>query len=128
LQNDQLNKIFEVIGTPQKEEDYQFIKTEAGIKYLKSFPERERLDLKEKYPGTDDRGIAILTRMLEFNPEKRISAEEALKDSYFDEIRIPENETMEPPEIDLFFDSEDVKEVEIRDILIEELKKNTKEL
>ena len=30
--------------------------------------------------------------MLEFSPIKRITAEEALKDPYFDEIRIPEQE------------------------------------
>jgi len=28
--------------------------------------------------------------MLEFNPNKRISAEEALKDSYFNDVRIPD--------------------------------------
>jgi hypothetical protein len=42
--------------------------------------------------------------MLEFNPSKRITAEEALMDPYFDEIRIQEQETMEPCDIDLFFD------------------------
>jgi hypothetical protein len=30
--------------------------------------------------------------MLEFSPIKRISAEDALKDPYFDEIRLPEQE------------------------------------
>ncbi len=42
------------------------------------------------YPAVDDRGIELLQKMLEFNPERRISAEEALKDSYFDEIRLEE--------------------------------------
>jgi len=30
--------------------------------------------------------------MLEFSPAKRITAENALKDPYFDEIRLPEQE------------------------------------
>jgi mitogen-activated protein kinase 1/3 len=67
-----------------------FIKDEKAMKYLKSFPQKEKYDLFDKYPGTDERGIKLLYRMLEFNPSKRISAEEALKDSYFDEIRITE--------------------------------------
>lgn len=39
--------------------------------------------------------------MLEFNPQKRISAEEALKDEYFDDVRIPEQEELDICEIDL---------------------------
>jgi hypothetical protein len=30
--------------------------------------------------------------MLEFNPIRRITAEDAIKDSYFDDIRLPEQE------------------------------------
>lgn len=42
------------------------------------------------YPAVDKRGIELLNSMLEFNPNKRISAEDALKDEYFDEIRMEE--------------------------------------
>jgi serine/threonine protein kinase len=42
------------------------------------------------YPGTDVRGLKLLQQMLEFNPTKRLTAEEILKDSYFDDIRIQE--------------------------------------
>lgn len=38
LKNDQLNKIFDVIGTPQQDEDLNYIKSEKAIKYIKSFP------------------------------------------------------------------------------------------
>ena len=59
------------------------------------------MDLEEKYPGTKSEGLCILSRMLEFNPEKRISAEEALKDSYFDEVRIKAQEEFEVCDINL---------------------------
>lgn len=62
------------------------------------------MDLEDKYPGTNPEALKILSSMLEFNPNKRISAEEALKNPYFDEVRIPEQETFVPCEIDLHFD------------------------
>lgn len=55
-----------------------FIQQENAIKYIKTFPKRAKLDLQEKYPGTNEDGIALLSRMLEFNPDKRISCKEAL--------------------------------------------------
>jgi serine/threonine protein kinase len=57
---------------------------------VKSFPPCERIDLKVLYPGTEDQGISLLYKMLEFNPNKRITAEQAIKDPYFDDIRLPE--------------------------------------
>jgi hypothetical protein len=41
-------------------DDLDFIKQENCIKYIKSFPKREKQDLEDKYPGTDPKGIQIL--------------------------------------------------------------------
>jgi len=59
------------------------------VRRLKSKPQA---DLSEKYPATDLSGISLLKRMIEFNPNKRPTAEEALADPYFDDIRLPEQE------------------------------------
>ena len=77
------------MGTPS-EEDMNFIKIEGFKQYIKTFANKERMDLREKYPGTDVRGLKLLEKMLEFNPDKRITAEDALKDEYFDDVRILE--------------------------------------
>ena len=73
-----MGKIFEVIGTPEGLDDLDFIQQDNAIKYIKSFPKRAKLDLQDKYPGTDEAGLALLSKMLEFNPDKRISCKEAL--------------------------------------------------
>lgn len=101
--NDQLGKIFQVIGTPQ-EKDMEFIRhDEKACKYLKLFKPCQPENLKEKYPGAGDRGLEMLSRMLCFNPSDRISAREAIDDEYFDEVRLDEQEQFEKCDIDLSF-------------------------
>lgn len=68
------------------------------------------------YPGTDSHGIKLLERMLEFHPDKRITAAEAILDSYFDEIRLPEQERYEPPKIDLSIDENDCQDLTIQEL------------
>jgi len=63
--------------------------------------------------------------MLEFDPRKRISAEEAIKDTYFDEIRLPDQEVRNSTEINLEFDEagmEDLPMDELRKLIINEMK------
>ena len=61
--------------------------------------------MADVYPGTDPRGLELLSRMLEFNPCKRISAAEAIMNDYFDDIRLPEQEELAPPIFDLSIDN-----------------------
>ena len=61
--------------------------------------------MADVYPGTDPRGLELLSRMLEFNPCKRISAAEAIMNDYFDDIRLPEQEELAAPIFDLSIDN-----------------------
>ncbi len=64
--------------------------------------------------------------MLEFNPHKRISTEDAINDEYFDDIRLPEQEIFDTPNINLKVDDagkEDMPTEELRKLIIEEMKK-----
>lgn len=63
--------------------------------------------------------------MLEFNPNKRITAAEAIADAYFDDIRLPEQEKFEPPQIDLSIDdlgNETLSIEELKKLVFEALK------
>ena len=67
-----------------------------------------------------------MLKMLEFSPIKRITAENALKDSYFDDIRLPEQEVFISGDeancdIDLQFDDEELPLEELRRLIIEEI-------
>ena len=64
--------------------------------------------------------------MLEFNPNKRPSAQQALEDPYFDDIRLPEQERFETPIINLPVDDEgrsDLPLEELRRMIADEITK-----
>lgn len=91
--DDQLNIIFDVIGTPSPEEPLEdFLETQDAVDHVRKMAPRPSEDLAAKYPASESVGIHLLRRMLEFNPGKRPTAEEALQDPYFDDIRLPEQE------------------------------------
>jgi mitogen-activated protein kinase 1/3 len=79
------------------------VNREEAKRYLKCFRPCKPIDLSTKYPGVDNEGLDLLKKMLCFNPNKRISANEAIKDQYFDDIRLIEQEEFEVCNIDLAF-------------------------
>ena len=83
---DQLNVIFDVIGTPS-EEDMEFITDPNGILYLKSLKVRNKKNLKTKFPGSSDDALDLLDKMLKFNPNKRITVNESLEHPFFKEVK-----------------------------------------
>ena len=67
-----------------------FLSDPTTIDYVSSFQEEEGYNFKDLYPGTEDRGISLLKKMLKLNPNQRITAADAIKDPYFDDIRLEE--------------------------------------
>ena len=84
--SDQLNVIFEVIGTPT-DDDLMHITDEKALVYIRSFGEREKKNLSLLYPYTHQSIIDLMEKMILFNAAKRITCEEALSDPYFNSIR-----------------------------------------
>jgi len=82
---DQLNVIFEVIGTPS-EEDIASIdcsETQAFLRELSVHPPK---DLSRIFAGSDPLAIDLMKKLLCFSPEKRITVEAALEHPYFKDI------------------------------------------
>lgn len=105
---DQLNLIFDIIGTPD-ESELELISDSATKLYIQSFQSRTRQNLHEKYSGTDPQLISLMENMLQFSPKKRISFSQALACPYFDEVRTLRNESIS--DLGLYFEFEELKEI-----------------
>lgn len=87
----QLNLIFGAIGTPT-EDDLHWVSNEKAYRYIKSLDHKERIPFSEIYPHASDEALDLLNGMLQFDPEKRISIEEALAHPYLAQLHCLEDE------------------------------------
>lgn len=100
---DQLNMIFNILGTPS-DDDIQCLEKDDAKKYIKIFVPREGIDLATKFPGATPEAVNLLKRMLVFSPNKRISVDEALSSPLFKDIRNLSVETVAAQKVKLPFD------------------------
>eukprot|EP00941_MAST-03F_sp_MAST-3F-sp1_P002254 g2254.t1 len=81
---DMLFRIFRLLGTPSE-------KMWPGVSLLpdfkKSFPQWPTQNMARKCPNLNDDGIDLLTKMLVYDPTKRISAKQALVHPYFNDLK-----------------------------------------
>ncbi|KAK9819631.1 hypothetical protein WJX72_000530 [[Myrmecia] bisecta] len=78
----QLLHIFKLLGTPSEE-------VWPGVSRLKDwheFPNWTAQDLHKVFPNLEPEGVDLMLAMFEFDPAKRVSAKDALKHPYFDNL------------------------------------------
>jgi mitogen-activated protein kinase 1/3 len=90
---DQLSVIFRVIGTPSMEDMEAVGK---ATEYIASLGAIKGKSLEVMYPAADPVGLDLLRHLLQFNPKKRYTAEQALEHEFFKGIRRPELERNAP--------------------------------
>jgi mitogen-activated protein kinase 15 len=79
----QIEKIVEVLGKPTKE-DLDDIGSPMGHTIMHSINHKRTLKLQNYFFGANENSMDLLSKMLEFNPKKRISAAEALDHKYLE--------------------------------------------
>jgi len=119
--SDQLNVIFDVIGTPT-EEEFSFVTDSKAIEYLKTFTTRKRSDLKVRYPAAGDDAMDLLNKMLVFNPFFRITVDDCLNHPFLASVREKVQETVAKDPIKLKFESEgELGSKRLRELFLEEI-------
>jgi serine/threonine protein kinase len=100
-----------VRGTPD-EDTKKHISNEYALKYIESLPVKEKVPLKELFPSAPADCLDLLDKMLDLNPARRISVEDAIKHPFMKEMHEPDDEPSFEGAIDFSFEEDHSLNVE----------------
>lgn len=115
----QLRLITELIGTPAVA-DIGFLRSENARRFVQQLPQHPRQSLAEKFPHIYPSAIDICERMLTFDPNQRITVEEALNHPYLASLHDETDEPTCPIPFNFEFEQHALTEEQMRELIYEE--------
>ncbi|KAF7298102.1 Protein kinase domain-containing protein [Mycena chlorophos] len=116
---DQLNQILHYLGTPS-EDTLRRVGSPRAQDYIRSLPIKPRVPFSTLYPHANPLAIDLLSKMLCFDPAKRISCEQALAHPYLQVWHDPADEPVCESKFDFAFEEEDSIEG-MKKLIVEEV-------
>lgn len=102
---DQLNMIFNLIGTPTEAEIEELLHRDTKT-YIRCFKEREGEGFASRFPFSPPESQDLLEKMLKFSFRARLSVKDCLDHPIFVELREKETEVEAPAVVRLDFEAE----------------------
>lgn len=101
----QLNLILQLVGSPAKD-DMDFITNVKAKKWMARQAHHEPKSLASVCPSAPADAVDLMTRLLEFDPRKRISVDDAIAHPFVAQYRKPEAEGTAASAFDFSFEKE----------------------
>jgi len=100
---DQLNQILAILGMPD-EPTLQRIGSQRAQLYIRSLPKTTKVPFSQLYPKANPLALDLLEKLLQFDPSKRPTVEEALAHEYLKAYHDPSDEPTHPKAFDFTFE------------------------
>lgn len=121
--HEQLNQIFDVLGTPS-DCDMDWLPEGEAKQYIRCFVERAGVGVGQRYAHASPVALDLLERLVCFSPTKRTSVDRLLEHVFFSRVREPATETTAPAYIELEFEKEvELDKSLLRKYLVEEIER-----
>lgn len=118
---DQLKLIIKTLGAPS-EDDLSFINSSKARAYIRALPQSEKVAFRKKFPEADAQALDLLEKMLQFDPRKRITVEQALKHPWLSQLHDEAAEPSAPGAFEFDFEETQLTEQTVRDLVYSEMK------
>jgi len=116
---DQLNHILGILGSPSNE-DLNSIINEKARRYLRSLSYKPKIPWARLYPNAHPQALDLLERMLTFNPNNRITVEDALAHPYLEQYYDPNDEPVAQEPFRLDMELDDLPRERLKELIFEE--------
>jgi len=118
INTSQIARIIEVLGTPADGD--QWFCSDRSKEQIQKIAAATPREWVKKFPGTPPEGIDMLTKMLMFDPRKRLTVDQCLSHPFLAEVRQPSDE-LRHQKITFEFEDMDLKSDIIRGLIVKEI-------
>ena len=116
----QLQLILSVVGTPS-EEYIANVGSDRVKTYLQTLPSRKPVELSVLFPNATSVALELLDQLLQLDPKKRVSAEEALAHKYLSRYHDLKDEPICTPPFDFSFEKKLLTKDELKQAITDEI-------